>query len=213
LRLRRLFQYLGVSERDVLRQLFARGRKTDGAATTDAASAVDEGIEHDAEELVGELKPNLLRAGRGFSGEQRERIAETDAGEPEDGDESRWQRAAVVEEGIERIGDVALVDAEGAGERAGSARRAGLARRARADELAERGGEVEDRIGRGVAQRCGEAGRQIARGQRVERGAAKAARGREDRIRPRRIAARGKRCLHGAGKHGAAGRIGARRGR
>jgi hypothetical protein len=54
LRLRRLFQYLCISERDVLGQLCARGRKADGAATADAASAVDEGIEHDAEELMAE---------------------------------------------------------------------------------------------------------------------------------------------------------------
>jgi hypothetical protein len=66
--LRGLFEELCVSERDVLGQFFARGRKADGAATAaDAAAAVDEGIEHDAEELVGELERALLRAGRSFA--------------------------------------------------------------------------------------------------------------------------------------------------
>ena len=37
-----------------------------GAA--DAAASIDEGIEHQVEELVGELEADLLRAGRGFAG-------------------------------------------------------------------------------------------------------------------------------------------------
>jgi len=86
-RLGRRLEHLGVSERDVLRQFFALGRKADGAATIDAASAVDEGIEHDPEELVGELERALLRAGRRFAGEQRQRIGEIAAGETEEGEE------------------------------------------------------------------------------------------------------------------------------
>ena len=67
------------------------------------------------------------------------------------------QRAAVVEEVVERIGDIALVLAQAAGaERARAAGPAGLA---------ERGGEVQDRVGRGVAEEGGEAGGEIAGGQ------------------------------------------------
>src|SRR5262249_61949932 len=84
------------------------------AATADAAervAAVDEGIEHDAEELVGELERDLLAAGRRFAREQRERVGEIGAGEAEDGHEVGRQRAAVVEEGVERVGAVCLVAA------------------------------------------------------------------------------------------------------
>src|SRR6516164_8178666 len=51
----------------------------------------------------------LLRAGRRLAREQRERVGEIGAGEPEDRHERGRQRAAVVEERVERIGDVALV--------------------------------------------------------------------------------------------------------
>jgi hypothetical protein len=34
-----------------------------------AAAAVDEGIEHQPEELIGHLERDLLAAGRGFAGE------------------------------------------------------------------------------------------------------------------------------------------------
>ena len=39
-----------------------------GAA--DPAPAIDERIEHQVEELVGELECDLLRAGRGFAGKR-----------------------------------------------------------------------------------------------------------------------------------------------
>ena len=85
-RLRRRLEQLGVGERDVVGQLFALGRKAErrAAGPRDAVAAVDERIEHDAEELVGQLERRLLRAGRGFAGEQRERVAEIAAGEPEE---------------------------------------------------------------------------------------------------------------------------------
>src|SRR5262249_5978049 len=156
-RLRRRFQYLCISERDVVRQLCALRRKPDRGAAERVASAVDERIEHDAEELVAELERALLRAGRRFAREQRERVGEIGAGEIEQGEEIRRQRAAVVEECVDRIGDVALVAAEGARERARSARRARAGR-----QLSQRGGEVQNRVGRGVAQRGREAGGQIA---------------------------------------------------
>src|SRR5262245_29362465 len=98
-------------------------------------SSIDEGIEHDAEKLSGELEAHLLRPGRRLAREECERIGEIGAGETEDGEEVGWQRAAIVEEGVERVGDVALVDAE------------------RAGELAERSGQVQNRVGRGIAQR------------------------------------------------------------
>jgi len=53
------------------------------------------------------LEPNLLAAGRSFPGEECQRIGEIGAGEIEDREEVRRQRAAVVEEGVERVGDVA----------------------------------------------------------------------------------------------------------
>src|SRR5262249_37477917 len=56
--------------RDVGRHGFALGRKAErrmvGAA--DPAAAIDEGIEHHVQELVGELEGDLLRAGRGLAG-------------------------------------------------------------------------------------------------------------------------------------------------
>jgi hypothetical protein len=85
-RLRRRLEHLGISERDVVGQLFALRRKAErrdvGAA--EPGAAVDEGIEHDAEELIRQLERTLLAAGRGFAGEQRQRIGEIGAGETED---------------------------------------------------------------------------------------------------------------------------------
>src|SRR5262249_56916847 len=85
-RLRRGLEHLGVGEGDVVRKVLALGRKAERgtASPRDAVPAVDEGIEHDAEELVGQLERALLRAGRSFSGEERQRVAEIDAGEPEE---------------------------------------------------------------------------------------------------------------------------------
>src|SRR2546430_12606891 len=133
-------------------------------APRDAVPAVDERIEHDAEDLVGQLERRLLRAGRSFPREQRERVAEIDAGEPEDVRERGRQRAAVVEERVDRGGDVALVYVEGAGERARPARRV---RHAECGQPAERGSEIEDRVGRGIAQRGGEVGGEGGGGQSV----------------------------------------------
>ena len=82
-----------------------------GAA--DAAAAIDEGIEHQVEELVGELECDLLRAGRGFAGKLVQRSGEIAAGEAEERHEGRRQRAAVVEEVVDRMADVELVDGEG----------------------------------------------------------------------------------------------------
>jgi hypothetical protein len=64
-RLRWRLEHLGVAERDVVRQRFALGRKAQRGAgrAGNAASAVNEGIEHDAEELVRHLKCALLRPG------------------------------------------------------------------------------------------------------------------------------------------------------
>jgi len=66
-RFRRLFQYFRVGERDVVAQLLALGGKADRAPAEGLASAIDEGIEHDAEELVGQLERRLLRPGRCFA--------------------------------------------------------------------------------------------------------------------------------------------------
>jgi hypothetical protein len=69
-----------------------------------AASAVDERIEHEVEELVGELEPSSLRTRRHLAREQRERIAEIGAGEGEQRQERRRERR-VVEEIIDGAGD------------------------------------------------------------------------------------------------------------
>ena len=47
-------------------------RRVIGAA--DATAAIDEGIEHQIEELVGELERDLLRSGRGFTGKLVQRM-------------------------------------------------------------------------------------------------------------------------------------------
>ena len=49
----------------------ALGRKAERrpAGAGHAARAIDEGIEHEAEELVGHLEAGLLAAGRGLAGE------------------------------------------------------------------------------------------------------------------------------------------------
>ena len=55
----RRLEQLGIGEGDVVRQLFALGRKADGTATVDRVAAIDEGVEHDAEELVRQLERAL----------------------------------------------------------------------------------------------------------------------------------------------------------
>jgi hypothetical protein len=85
-RLRRRLEDLGVGERDIVGHLFALRRKAErrAAGTGEAAAAIDERIEHDAEELVPELKRDLLAAGRSFAREERQRVGEIAAGQPED---------------------------------------------------------------------------------------------------------------------------------
>jgi len=74
------------------------------------------------------LKRRLLAAGRGFAREQRQRVGEVAAGEIEDRKEVCWQRPAVVEEIVDRIGNVLLVLIE-------------------RDARAECGSEVQNHIG------------------------------------------------------------------
>src|SRR5262249_20387481 len=107
----------------------------------------DSGRANQSEELIGQLKRRLLRAGRRFARELRERVAEIDAGEPEDMHGRGRQRAAVVEERVDRVGDVALVYAKGAGAR--------RVRSAERGQRAERGGGVQKHRGAGIAHRRG----------------------------------------------------------
>ena len=79
---------------------------------TDPAAAIDEGIEHQVEELVGELEGDFLRAGRGFAGKPVQRCGEIVAGEVEERHEGRRQRASIVEEVVDGMADVKLVDGE-----------------------------------------------------------------------------------------------------
>ena len=106
---RRRFEHRGIGQRDLVRDGLALGRKRDcrPAASRGAVASIDERIEHEPEELVADLECALLRAGRGFAGELAQRIGEIAAGESEHADEAGWQRAAVVEEAVERGGDVA----------------------------------------------------------------------------------------------------------
>src|SRR5262249_38474287 len=130
-------EYRGISERDVVRQFLALGRKSErrSAGATDAAAAIDEGIEHQAEELALHLEADLLRAGCGFAGKLREHVTETGAREIEDRKEIGRQRATAVEENIQRGGDVLLILAQ-------------------PRALAENGGEGLRPRWRGVARGC-----------------------------------------------------------
>src|SRR5262249_5437189 len=67
----RLLEHLGISERDVVRQLLLLGREAERgrACPGDAAAAIDERIEHEREELVANLEGNLLDAGGGLARE------------------------------------------------------------------------------------------------------------------------------------------------
>jgi hypothetical protein len=58
------------------------------------------------------LECDLLCAGRGFTGQLVEGIGEIAAGEIEQRQESGRQRAAVVEEVVDRVADVELIDGE-----------------------------------------------------------------------------------------------------
>jgi hypothetical protein len=78
-----------------------------------AAAALDEGIKHQVEKLVGELEGHLLRPGRNLAGELIERVGQIAAGQPKEGQECRRQHTAVVEEVVDRMSDVELVDGEG----------------------------------------------------------------------------------------------------
>jgi hypothetical protein len=50
-----------------------------------AAAALDEGIKHQVEKLVGELEGHLLRPGRNLAGELIERVGQIAAGQPKEG--------------------------------------------------------------------------------------------------------------------------------
>ena len=114
-RLRRCLEHLRVGERDVLRQRRAFRRKAERwpVDTADPGAPVDEGIEHQVQELIGELEADFLRAGGGFAGELVQGTGEITAGEAEQRQESGRQRTAIVEEVVNRIADIELVDREG----------------------------------------------------------------------------------------------------
>jgi hypothetical protein len=58
---------------------------------TDSAAAIDEGIEHQVDELVAELETDLLRAGCGFARKLIQATGEIAAGGAEQRHESRRQ--------------------------------------------------------------------------------------------------------------------------
>ena len=116
----------GISERDVRRHGFALGRKAErgviGAAYS--AAAIDEGIKHQVEKLVGELEGDFLRTGRGLAGKLVQGSDETAAGQPIERHECGRQRAAVVEEVVDRPAGIELIAGEGGSE--GSGRSCGV---------------------------------------------------------------------------------------
>src|SRR5262249_41515487 len=118
----RLLEHRGIGERNRRRHRFALGceaerrgprfavarkakRRLVGAANP--ATAVDEGIEHQVEKLVGELEGDLLRARRGFPGELVECCGEVAASQTEERHECRRQRTAAIAEILERASAIA----------------------------------------------------------------------------------------------------------
>ena len=81
-----------------------------GAA--DAAASVDEGIEHQIEELVGQLEADPLRAGRGFARKLVQGVGEIAAGQTEQRHEARREPTAIVEEVVDGVCDVELIDCQ-----------------------------------------------------------------------------------------------------
>src|ERR1700730_7356161 len=109
-------QHLRIGERDVFGQRLAIWCERDCIAVyaTNAAAPIDERIEHQPEEGCHHLKRWLLSAGRDLAREERQRTGEVAACQTKQGEEIRRQRAAIVEESADRIGDVTLVDGEAA---------------------------------------------------------------------------------------------------
>ena len=136
-----------------------------GAA--DPAAPIDEGIEHQVEELVAELEADLLRAGCGLTVELIQGTGEIAAREAEQRHESRRQRAAAVEEVLDRSADIDMVDGEGRRRRLPRHRRLPQ----RGNELSE---QVEHRGIAGIAQARAKAGGQAGGGESVERAGAPA---------------------------------------
>jgi hypothetical protein len=114
-RLRRRLQYRGIGVGNVGRHGFAFGRKAERRVIcpSDATAPIDEGVEHQVEELVDKLESDFLRAGRGFAGKLVQRSGEIVAGQAEERHKGRRQRATVVEEVVNRQAGVELVGGEG----------------------------------------------------------------------------------------------------
>ena len=74
-----------------------------------AAAAIDERIEHETQELVHQLERAALGAGRILAVQLAELILQSGAGEAEKREEGGRQRAAGIEEIIDRGGNVLLV--------------------------------------------------------------------------------------------------------
>src|SRR5262245_16570492 len=68
---------------------------------------------HHLQELVGELEGDLLRAGRGLAGKLVQGSDEIAAGQPIERHECGRQRAAVIEEVVDRPADAELIAGEG----------------------------------------------------------------------------------------------------
>jgi hypothetical protein len=70
-RLGRWLEHRGIGVGNVGRHGLALGRKAERrmVGAGDPATTIDEGIEHQVEELIGELEADFLRAGRGLAGE------------------------------------------------------------------------------------------------------------------------------------------------
>ncbi len=88
----RCLEHRGIGERDLRRRVVALGREAERGATSTghAAAAVDEGIEHQPKELIGELERRLLATGGGFAGKLVQGAGQIVAGEAEQRHEGRW---------------------------------------------------------------------------------------------------------------------------
>ena len=181
----RRLEHAVVSERDIRRETRRLiRRKAQRAATGRAGAAVDEWIEHQRQELIHRFECGGLGVNRRFAVELVQRIGQRRPGEPEHGRKIRRQRAAVVEEIVQRGGDVVLIDGEIAAQ-------------------TEDCREVQDHVGRGVAQ----VGLEIRRtgDDARERRAAEAAR-LQNVVAPwHHIGAGREKCLHRAGERSGAG--------
>ena len=176
--------------------VLALGRKAErrAAGAGDAAAAVDERIEHQAEELVRHLECRpAARRSRPRRRAGVSALPRLPPVRPKTLTKPGGSAPPLLKKLLSASATLLLV----------------LAQRAAYPASPERRGQIQDHVGRGVAEARREARRQAWRGQAVEPGAAAAARRRQDGVGARDVAAGPEHRLHGAGERRGAGDIGA----